>query len=103
MKTIPGIDPKFTIQISHLFDTLPGKSQVVLFGSRAKGNFREGSDIDLALKGDLLGLEHRDAILLKYDDIDLPWKLDLVIYRLISEPLLKEHIDRVGVVLLEIP
>ena len=33
----------------------PSVTRAVLFGSRAKGNFREGSDIDLALEGESLG------------------------------------------------
>jgi uncharacterized protein len=73
--------------------------EIVLFGSRAKGTFRNGSDIDIALKGDNLSLKD---ILDATSDIEkllLPNKLDLVLYSRISEPALIDHIDRVGVVL----
>ena len=74
-------------------------NEIILFGSRAKGTFRNGSDIDLALKGRKLKL---NDILDATSDIDkllLPYKLDLVIYTRINEPALIEHIDRVGVIL----
>ena len=70
---------------------------MILFGSRAKGNFREGSDIDIALKGEETTHDQRDEILRKYDALFIPWKLDLVVYRSIKEPNLREHIDRVGI------
>jgi predicted nucleotidyltransferase len=94
---IPGIPNSYAQKILHLFNSLEPGSKVVLFGSRAKGNFREGSDIDLALKGPKLSVEIRERFLLKYLDLEMPWKLDLVIYDFITEPELKRHIDRVGI------
>jgi len=94
---IPGIPDEYAEQILNLFKPLPKGAELVLFGSRAKGNAREGSDIDVAIKGTSVNLEDRDKWLLKYDDLNLPWKLDLVVYKLIKEPAFKEHIDRVGI------
>jgi len=70
----------------------------IIYGSRAKGNYREGSDIDLTLKGDL---SYRNLVELsvELDDLNLPWKIDLSIYDQIQNKELREHIDRVGVVL----
>ncbi len=70
---------------------------VILFGSRAKGNFVAGSDIDLALLGDNLGVEELLEIHLDLDDLFLPYKFDLLIYDNIKAKDLLEHIDRVGV------
>ena len=74
--------------------------QVVLYGSRAKGKFRQGSDIDLTLKTgknftftDLLHIGN------DFDDSDMPYFVDVSIYDNISNPDLKSHIDRVGKVL----
>jgi len=51
MKDIPGIREPSQGQIFSLFSMLPAQTKVILFGSRALGRFREGSDIDIALKG----------------------------------------------------
>jgi predicted nucleotidyltransferase len=75
----------------------PSVEGAVLFGSRAKGSFREGSDIDIAILGTGVTPAVRLSLLTRYDALYLPWKLDLVIYDSIAEPALKAHIDRVGV------
>lgn len=75
--------------------------KVILFGSRAKGNFQNGSDIDLALKGKNLNLDDILNLSIDFDHLDLPYKYDLVIYDRIKDPALVEHINRVGIVLLD--
>ncbi len=101
LKQIPGIPPEHCGRIFDLFQEVPGGTELILFGSRAKGNFREGSDIDLALKGPNLTHEYRSQLLCKYEDLYLPWKLDVVLYHSIETPALKEHIDRCGILLLD--
>jgi predicted nucleotidyltransferase len=76
-------------------------SKIILFGSRAKGNFREGADIDLSLAGNNLNLDDVINATLATDQLNLPYKIDLVIYDRIRENALKEHIDRAGIVLFE--
>ncbi|HKJ78818.1 MAG TPA: nucleotidyltransferase domain-containing protein [Prolixibacteraceae bacterium] len=94
---------KFGIPISDLealISILKNNERVhkaVLFGSRAKGNFGNGSDVDIALMGNELKLLDILQLSGKIDDLYLPWKFDLVIYNRITEKALKEHIDRVGV------
>lgn len=75
--------------------------KVVLFGSRALGTQRKGSDIDLALWGKNLGLSDILNISLDIDDLFLPYKIDLLVFDNIKEPALKEHINNFGVVLLQ--
>ena len=94
---IPGIPAHYSQQILELFQPLPKGTFLILFGSRAKGNYREGSDIDIAIQGKNITPKDRSAWLLKYETLNLPWKLDLVIYHHIKEPALVEHIDRVGI------
>ena len=74
-------------------------NEIILFGSRAKGIFRNGSDIDIALKGRNLKLNDILEAMSGIDKLLLPYKLDLVIYTRIKEPALIEHINRVGVIL----
>ena len=97
---IPGIPNHYGRQILELFQPLRKGTSLILFGSRAKGNYREGSDIDLAIKGADMTLKDRDRWLLKYETLNLPWKLDLVIYHHIKEPALLEHINRAGIQIL---
>ena len=73
--------------------------EIILFGSRAKGSFSNGSDIDIALKGNNLRLKDILEALSETEKLLLPYKLDLVLYDRINEPALIDHIDRVGVVL----
>jgi predicted nucleotidyltransferase len=77
--------------------------QVILFGSRAKGTFHPGSDIDIALKG--AELKHNDLLNLSIalDELWLPIRFDLVLYDRIKEPVLLELINRTGKVLLSKP
>ncbi len=74
--------------------------QVTLYGSRAKGNWRRGSDIDLCLDGDALNLKDLDDLDSAIDSLLLPWKVDIAVRQQIDNPELIAHIERVGVALL---
>ena len=75
-------------------------SEVLLFGSRAKGNYKIGSDVDLAIKGDRVTpttvLELSDCL---NEEKPLPYFFDVIQYETIDELRLVEHIDRVGIVI----
>lgn len=96
---IAGIAPEHLEKIRNIFRRYPNIEQVILFGSRAKGTHREGSDIDVALKGDHLDSRLLTQIGLDYDALYLPWKLDVILYDTIENPDLKDHVDRIGVLL----
>lgn len=70
---------------------------VVLYGSRAKGNFRPGSDIDLAIKSADLGFAELLKIEDQIDDLMHAYTVDLSLYQHIDNADLTAHIDRVGV------
>lgn len=74
---------------------------VRLFGSRAKGNYRIGSDIDLCIDAPNLGLPEKFRLENAIDDLMLPWKVDLVIEQQIDNSALLDHIARVGIRLYE--
>jgi predicted nucleotidyltransferase len=69
----------------------------VLYGSRAKGNFKDGSDIDISLKGKNLTLKDVLKLENEIDDLLLPYKFDISIYQQINNQDLIEHIDRLGI------
>lgn len=75
-------------------------SEIILYGSRAKGTFRKFSDIDITLKGE--GLVHTDLfpMLTRLDDFNLPYEIDLSLYSELDYLPLIDEIDNTGVSLL---
>jgi predicted nucleotidyltransferase len=87
--------------IGSVHDTLSHFSQieeVILYGSRAKGNFRKGSNIDLCLKGNGLDLDLLCRLSNEIDELLFPYIFDISIYNQIHQEDLLDHIDRIGVV-----
>ncbi len=76
-------------------------TNVILFGSRAKGDFAPSSDVDLALCGNNLKLNDVLDASIEIENLNLPYKFDLIIYDRIAEPSLLDHIKRVGIALFE--
>jgi uncharacterized protein len=73
--------------------------EVLIFGSRAKGNFKNGSDVDLALKGKLNFTLTAHIGYLLNEETDMPYKFDVIDYHSIQNKDLTDHIDRVGIIL----
>lgn len=90
-------------RLQALFRGWPQIRRVLIYGSRAKGNFRPGSDIDLTIDSEDLSLTQLLAIENQIDDLLLPWMVDLSLLRDIDNPALLEHIQRVGRVFYEGP
>jgi predicted nucleotidyltransferase len=84
-------------RIQSVFSQFEDVKEVLLYGSRAKGNHRKNSDIDFTLKGDHLTLDVMYQIEGKLDDLLLPYKIDLSIFNKIESKELINHIQRVGV------
>ncbi len=95
--------PDTTLQkIRAVLKNYPQVDQAILYGSRAKGNYKRGSDIDLTLRGGgNLTLNVLNKILADLDDLLLPYTIDLSIFDDIGEPAMVEHIQRVGVTFYE--
>ncbi len=91
-----GLPVELVARIHAELAAHPGVTRAHFCGSRAKGNFRPGSDIDLALEGDDLGQADPPRIAAVLDDLDLPWKIDLSLLAQIDTPERLEHIRRVG-------
>ena len=79
----------------------PEVEKAVLYGSRARGTHRPGSDIDLTLCGGELDHTLLTRIDNGMDDLLLPYQIDLSLMSSLSHPALLDHIRRVGVVLYE--
>ena len=75
--------------------------KAILFGSRAKGNYAPGSDIDIAIKGNDLKLDDLLNVISWTDELSLPYKFDIILYDRVKEAGLLRHIDQAGIVLFE--
>ena len=91
-----GLDKETISKINSVFSRFKEVEEALLYGSRAKGNFKPGSDIDLTLKGENLKLKLLNQISLDIDDLLLPYSFDISIFHQITNPDLIEHIERVG-------
>jgi len=91
-----GLKQSTVQDIQKVFSTFSEVEEVVLYGSRAKGNFKKGSDIDLTIKGENLNLKIINKISLSLDNLYLPYTFDLSIFNHISSSELIDHIQRVG-------
>ncbi len=90
-----GLKKEVIQRLQGVFAAHSKVEQAILYGSRAKGNYRNGSDIDLTLKGNL-DLDDIHSISHQIDDLNLPYLFDLSIFDNISERDLIDHIARVG-------
>ena len=83
-------------QMNQVFSSFEELEEVIIYGSRAKGNYKPNSDIDLTFKGNKLNLFILNKIGLELDDLLLPYSFDLSIYDHINNSDLVDHIQRVG-------
>lgn len=96
-----GLPEEAIARIQAIFAQHPEVKKALIYGSRAKGDFKPGSDIDLSLFGETLTLRTQLDLMDELDDLLLPWMIDLSIFKLLDHPGLQAHIDRVGQVFYE--
>lgn len=96
-----GLSDETLARIHEVLAAHPEVEKATLYGSRAKGNFRVGSDIDLCLIGAALSLTEQLQIESELDDLLLPYKVDLSRLHALDNPALIDHIRRVGVTFYE--
>ena len=96
-----GLEAREKDKIIKSIASIDGVDKAVLFGSRAKGNYKPFSDVDISLVGK--SLTYSDLLRLHsiIDDLLLPYEIDLNIFDLIQNENLKEHILRCGHVIYE--
>jgi predicted nucleotidyltransferase len=100
MKSIKqcGIAPKIIAQLQEVFARFAAIDRVILYGSRAKGNYKAGSDIDISIK--TKGEAENSllyAVIDAIDELDLVYYFDISLFDKLENPELIEHIQRVGV------
>ncbi|WP_438965229.1 nucleotidyltransferase domain-containing protein [Flavobacterium sp.] len=90
-----GLYPNSFKEIISIFQKYESIEKVIIYGSRAKGNHKEGSDIDLILFGTI---KHNELMQLlnELDESYIPYLFDISIYNELQSESLIEHVNRVG-------
>lgn len=91
-----GLPPATLATVRGILARYPAVDSAVLYGSRAKGTYKTGSDIDLSLTGSGLDFHTLSAIAGDLDESDIPYQVDISILAQIDNPNLVEQIQRVG-------
>jgi uncharacterized protein len=93
-----GLKERDLEDIISILQQQPQVESAVIFGSRAKGNYKNGSDVDIALRGDLVNLQVISQIsYLLNEETFMPYKFDIVNYNSIQNNDLVKHIDSIGI------
>ena len=91
-----GLEDLDIQKIQSVFTQFPEIQKVIIYGSRAKGNFKMGSDIDLTIIGENLSFSLLLSIRGVLADLNLPYLFDVSIFTSLENLDLIEHINRVG-------
>ena len=91
-----GLSDMVIKELQEVFRRHKNIQKVLIFGSRSKGNFRPGSDIDLAVIGKDIDYNQLLTIRCEIDDLDMIYTIDLLDYQKEVGTPIGDHIDRVG-------
>lgn len=97
-----GLKESDVAYIADCISKIETVDKAVIFGSRAKGNYKPGSDVDIALFGkDITFTEVSRLHALLEDESPMPYMFDIIDYAHTEDAKIKEHIDRVGIPIYE--
>lgn len=91
-----GLSETVIKELQDVFRRHANIEKVIIFGSRAKGNYRAGSDIDLAVVGKNIDYSQLLTILCQIEELELLYTIDLLDYQSKVGTPIGDHIDRVG-------
>jgi len=91
-----GLKGEVLSAVTETFRNEPRILRAAIFGSRAKGDFKPYSDVDIALYGDLNRTDVENVIA-ELDELPLVYQFDVVAYGLVKNPEFRQHIERVGI------
>ena len=94
-----GLKDQQIENIKQVFSGYKHVDEVLIYGSRALGNYRKASDIDLAIKGENVNSTDEMKITFDLDDLMLPYKFDITMYNRVNNQELRYHIDQFGKVI----
>ena len=90
-----GLPERTINELLEYFKMKPEIQKVVIYGSRAKGTYKNGSDIDLAIWSDK---ENSSEITAELEELPTPYMFDVIDYKMLSHENLKKSIDKDGIV-----
>ena len=96
-----GLSDTVIDELCNVFRHHADIEKVLIFGSRSKGNYRAGSDIDLAVIGKDLDYDKLLEIRCEIEDLELLYSVDLIDYPKKKGTPIADLIDRVGQVFYE--
>ena len=96
-----GLSDTVIRELQDVFLRHANIEKVLIFGSRSKGNYRAGSDIDLAVVGQGIDYSQLLAIQCEIDDLELLYSIDLLDYQKEKGTPIGDHIDRVAQIFYE--
>ena len=96
-----GLSDTVIRELQDVFRRHANIEKVLIFGSRSKGNYRVGSDIDLAVVGQGIDYSQLLAIQCEIDDLELLYSIDLLDYQKEKGTPIGDHIDRVAQIFYE--
>ncbi|MEJ0061933.1 MAG: nucleotidyltransferase domain-containing protein [Alphaproteobacteria bacterium] len=96
-----GIDDRHIAMLQTVFRGMPEVERVLMFGSRARGDFNAASDIDLAVAAPGLDFSGFLGLKAKFEELPLVYKIDLVHMNGLEDHSLREKIARDGVLFYE--
>lgn len=82
--------------IASVLAACPAVEEVILFGSRAMGNYKPSSDVDLFLIGKSIGMNELFQLHRGMDDLPLPIDVDLLAESMLQSPDVHRHIREHG-------
>lgn len=94
MTNMYGLPKRTYNELLEYFQSQPSIEKVVLFGSRAKGTYHNGSDIDFAIW--INDNNNVSKILYDLDELPTPYKFDVINYKTLTHTEMKNNIDNEG-------
>jgi len=94
-----GLPQRTIDELLNYFTNKPEIEKVIIYGSRAKATYHNGSDIDFAIWSDNQKYFYRIAG--ELDDLPTPYKFDIINYKTLTHQAMKNSIDKDGIVFYE--
>ncbi|SHH90943.1 nucleotidyltransferase domain-containing protein [Clostridium grantii] len=93
------------IDLQYIISTISNIDEIekaIIFGSRAKGNYKQGSDIDIAIVGEKINFSVVARLHSMLEEFSpTPYFFDIVDFTHLEHKDLSEHIQRVGQIIYE--
>lgn len=89
-----GLSEKIYLNIIKIIDNY--ENEFLIFGSRARGDYKKNSDIDIAVKG-LITDKTEMMIRNEFDKLEIPYTIDLVFIQKVEKKELLESIEKEGI------